>query len=276
MAIFTLIRALSASFLPTSAATAPSFSLGKSRIFSLQNNTAASGYRALDRELPNGGWPSSVLNELILSEPDIGELNLVKNALPQMMADGKTLVLLASAERNLREKLDQWKVDLNQVVLIETEHPAAHIATVERIMRDENFGALLCWLPEARDDHVQRLHTAVSNSKGWAFIFRPWAEQHRRSPAMLRMLCQSAASTCISTRIIKRRGIVHGKSVILPLNLSAPTSETAMQTPARLPRNSVALHGGGARYQVDRRALASAAASHRSALHRQCHSHHLS
>src|SRR3546814_8319217 len=90
MAIFTFIRALSASFLPSSTASAPSFLPSKNRIFSVHNKTAASGYRALDRELPNGGWPCSVLNELLLSEPDIGELSLLKNALPQMMENGKT------------------------------------------------------------------------------------------------------------------------------------------------------------------------------------------
>jgi protein ImuA len=267
MAVFTLIRALSASFLPSSVATAPSFRRSKSPVFSLHNKTAASGYRALDRELPNGGWPAAVLNELLLSEPDIGELNLLQHALPQMMADGKTLVLLASAERNLRAKLHEWNIDLNQVVLIEDEHPASHIATVERIMRDENFGALLCWLPEARDDHLQRLHAAIGNSKGWAFIFRPLEEQHRPSPAMLRMICRAAASTCIATQIIKRRGIVQGRSIILPLNLSMTDSDASMRTPAYAAQRMMTRHADSMQYQVDRRALAAAAASYRAGLH---------
>src|SRR5690606_31613044 len=114
-----------------------------------------------------------------------GELSLLKNALPHMIAEGKTLVLLASAERKLADKLNDWGLNLSQIVLIETEHPAAHIATVERIMREPNFGALLCWLPQARDDHLQRLHAAVSKSKGWAFIFRPMEQQNRPTPAML-------------------------------------------------------------------------------------------
>ncbi len=272
MAIFTLLRSLSSSFLPASAASAPSFRRSNSPIFAVRNKTAVSGYRALDRELPNGGWPSSVLTEFLLSEPDIGELNLLKNALPQMVAEGKTLVLLASAERKLAAKLNDWGLDLSQIVLIETEHPASQIATVERIMRDPNFGALLCWLPEARDDHLQRLHAAVSNSKGWAFIFRPLEEQHRPSPAMLRILCRSAASTCISLKIIKRRGIVEGKAMVLPLNLLAPIADTERQaattvTTRPLARQSIALQQDNT-YGIDRCTLAAAASSHRTAVRR--------
>lgn len=270
MAIFTLIRSLSSSFLPASAELAPSFRRSNSPVFAVRNQTAASGYRVLDRELPNGGWPSAVLTELLLDEPDIGELDLLKNALLQMTAAGKTLVLLASAERKLAVKLNDWGVDLSQIVLIETEHPASHIATVERIMREPHFGALLCWLPEARDDHLQRLHAAVRKSKGWAFIFRPIEQQNRPTPAMLRILCRPAASTCISLKIIKRRGIVQGKPLVLPLNLPIPINNASSQKLARLASQPTAFqnvaHQVNTSYQIDRRTLVAAASSHRCAL----------
>lgn len=270
MAIFTLLRSLSASFLPASAESAPSFRRSNSSVFAVRNQTATSGYRVLDRELPNGGWPSAVLTELLLEEPDIGELHLLKNALPQMTAEGKTLVLLASAERKLADKLNDWGVDLSQIVLIETEYPAAHIGTVERIMREPNFGALLCWLPEARDDHLQRLHAAVSKSKGWAFIFRPMEQHNRPTPAMLRILCHSAASTCISLKIIRRRGIVQGKVMVLPLNLPLSSNTTSPQQSACLASQATAFQSVSHRvpgpYQIDRRTLITAASSHRFAL----------
>lgn len=270
MAIFTLLRSLSASFLPASAESAPSFSRSNSPIFAVRNQTVASGYRVLDRELPNGGWPSAVLTELLLDEPDIGELNLIKNALPQMISNGKTLVILASAERKLAAKLNDFGLDLSQIILIETEYPASHIATVERIMREPNFGALLCWLPEARDDQLQRLHAAVRKTKGWAFIFRPIAQQNRPTPAMLRILCRAAASTCISLKIIKRRGVVQGKALVLPRNLPTPSVNTCSKDSARLSTQQTAFQTTAYQtdvpYQIDRRSLVAAASSHRLSL----------
>ena len=39
--------------------------------------TTSSSFKILDRELPNGGWPASVLIELLLSQSGIGELRLL-------------------------------------------------------------------------------------------------------------------------------------------------------------------------------------------------------
>ena len=43
--------------------------------------TSASGFAALDAQLPGGGWPHGVLTELLLPQPGIGELRLLAPAL---------------------------------------------------------------------------------------------------------------------------------------------------------------------------------------------------
>ncbi|HSC00640.1 MAG TPA: hypothetical protein VLE45_12055, partial [Burkholderiaceae bacterium] len=40
------------------------------------NAVTASGFAALDAELPGGGWPHRVLTELLLPHPGLGELRL--------------------------------------------------------------------------------------------------------------------------------------------------------------------------------------------------------
>ena len=45
-----------------------------------------SGFAALDRELPGGGWPSSALTEILAAREGMGELPLVIPALAAMSA----------------------------------------------------------------------------------------------------------------------------------------------------------------------------------------------
>ena len=48
-------------------------------------DAVASGFAALDRELPGGGWPQASLAELLLDHEGIGELRLVLPALKRLV-----------------------------------------------------------------------------------------------------------------------------------------------------------------------------------------------
>ena len=54
-----------------------------------------SGYAALDRELPGGGWPAGALTELMAGREGIGELQLVLPALAQLTGAGKRVIWVA-------------------------------------------------------------------------------------------------------------------------------------------------------------------------------------
>ncbi|MFL6564723.1 MAG: damage-inducible protein, partial [Burkholderiales bacterium] len=53
------------------------------------------GFDALDRELPGGGWPAGALTELFVRRAGIGELQLVLPALAALSWGGKRIVWLA-------------------------------------------------------------------------------------------------------------------------------------------------------------------------------------
>lgn len=217
----------------------------------------SSGYRGLDQELPNGGWPPSVLIELLLSNPDIGELRLLAPTLTQLAQAGKTIVLLAPAHLSFSKELDELGLDRNKIILIEAERPADKIWAVERVMRSANFGTLLCWLPQARTDQLRRLQLAAAATQGLCFVFRPQAEQDEVSPAPLRMVCKPLAAGRMSVDIIKRRGPVHGEPIILPF------STPEKQRPARPLVKPVAMEPV---YAVDYSALAATAARYRAGI----------
>ncbi len=178
-----------------------------------------SGYPSLNRQLPNGGWPASMLIELLLANPDEGELRLLAPVLKRIVQAGKKLILLAPSHISFSATLRELGIDMTNVILIEADQPIDRIASVELAMKSPDFGALLCWLPEARDDHLRRLQLAAADSAGLTFLFRPLPAQNQSSPAPLRIICQPLPAGRMSIEIIKRRGPVYVDPIILPLSI---------------------------------------------------------
>lgn len=186
---------------------------------SSRSASVGSGHPSLDRNLPNGGWPAGTLTELLLANPDSGELRLLAPALKRLVHAGKKLVLLAPSYIPFAAALQELGIDRRHVVSIEAEQPADRLASVEQFLKTVNAGALLCWLPEARDDHLRRLQQTAAACDGPTFLFRPLPAQNQPSPAPLRLLCQPMPAGRMSVEIIKRRGPVHLDPLILPLSL---------------------------------------------------------
>lgn len=226
--------------------------------------TTPSGFRALDRELPNGGWPASVLIELLLAQPGIGELRLLAPLIASLTQAKKTVILMAPPHIPFAAALAELGIDLTHILLVEAEKPADRIWAIEQAHKSASFGALLCWLPQCRADHLRRLQLAAGGGEGLTFVFRPAAAQHESSPAPLRLVCRAASSGQLSVEVIKRRGPVHSQPVILPLEvpsiLDQPFAEQALHEilPFTLPVSS--------RHAVDRPAFSTTAARYRTAL----------
>lgn len=188
-----------------------------------------SGYRALDRELPNGGWPASVLIELLLSQNGIGELRLLAPTLAALTQAGKSVILLAPPHVPFAPALAELGLDLQHVILIQTDKPMDRIWAVEQTLKSASFGALLCWLPQARPDHLRRLQLAAGSGEGLCFVFRPAAMQAESSPAPLRIVCRASSCGGILVDIVKRRGPVFGQ----PIRLALPVPLAIMKPFAR-------------------------------------------
>lgn len=179
------------------------------------------GYAALDKELPGGGWPPSVLTELLWAQQGGGEFRLLAPVLRALSAAGETIVLLAPPHRVFAPALAQIGIDIRHLLLVQSEKPADRLWAVEQVLKSASFGALLCWLPQARPDHLRRLQLAAGNSEGLAFVFRPAAAQLESSPAPLRLHCKAAPAGQISVEIVKRRGPVAAAPVLVTPQLPA-------------------------------------------------------
>ncbi len=198
-------------------ATLPDSVWRASQMGASKSRATPSGYEALDRELPNGGWPASVLIELLLSQNGIGELRLLAPTLSALTQAGKTVILLAPPHIPFAPALAELGLDLQRVLLIQTDKPMDRIWAVEQTLKSASFGALLCWLPQARPDHLRRLQLAAGSGDGLCFVFRPVAAQRESSPAPLRIACRASQCGGMEVDIVKRRGPVFVQPLLLPL-----------------------------------------------------------
>jgi protein ImuA len=225
---------------------------------SYRSTPVSSGYAALDKELPGGGWPPSVLVELLLAHPGVGELRLLAPTLARLTQSGKSVILLAPPHIPFACALHDLGIRLKHVIVIDAKKPADRVWAVEQSLKSGSFGALLCWLPQVRTDHLRRLQLAAAGGEGLAFVFRPLSAQDQSSPAPLRLACQAAPAGRMSVEIIKRRGPVHAT----PLILSLPVPRTLAKP--------LAIRGGQPSFEitphaVDCDSLAATAARRRAA-----------
>ncbi len=227
---------------------------------SYRSTPVATGHSDLDKELPGGGWPPSVLIELLLAQHGIGELRLLAPTLGQLTQNGKTVILLAPPHIPFAPALKQLGIDLKHVVLVNVDKPADLVWAVEQALKSTSFGAVLCWLPLVKTEHLRRLQLAAAGGEGLVFAFRPLSARDQSSPSPLRLTCQAAAEGKISVEVFKRRGPAHAEPIVLPLpvplNLIKPFAARA----AAVSTFNFSSHA------VDRHSLAATAARRRIAL----------
>lgn len=225
-----------------------------------RTHTTPSGFPMLDRELPHGGWPASVLIELLLAQSGIGELRLLAPVIAALTQAKKTVILMAPPHIPFAAALIELGIDLSHVLLIQADKPADRIWAIEQTLKSASFGALLCWLPQCRADHLRRLQLAASGCDGLTFVLRPADAQHESSPAPLRLVCRPVPAGQLAVEVIKRRGPVQAQPVVLPLAVPAVLHQPFAA------RSRAATLTVPATHAVDRPHPATTAARYRTAL----------
>ena len=204
-----------------------------------------SGFRALDEQLPGGGWPARCLTELMLAYPGVGEIRFLAATLSSLTRAGREIVLLAPPHIPDPTGWEQLGIDMRRVLVVRADRPADRLWALHETLRSAAFGALVAWLPEdkvlARHDALRRLQSAAASADGLSFLMRPLAAQHHASPAPLRLALAvgepDGHRRTLSVRLLKRRGPVLAK----PLTLLLPEIHRGMRAfgrvaqPARAP-----------------------------------------
>jgi len=194
--------------------------------------TLPTGFAALDRYLPGGGWPRDALTEIVPDRYGIGELSLLMPALAFLSVGaghpGHWIVWIDPPFIPYAPALERSGIEPGRLLMVHpstlgNEAPEKNrsgdkaannvLWAVEQALRSGSCAAVLAWLESANDRALRRLQLAAEENACWAVLFRPDATLRRSSPAALRLRL-SAADAVTRVEIIKCRGARPGTVVI--------------------------------------------------------------
>ena len=204
---------------------------------SVVSDTIASGWDALDKELPGGGWPCGSLAEVLSPQPSVLEWRLIGPAIRHVVATDRQVVVIGPPKHPHLPGLAHEGLDQRHLVWIQAEAPAERLWATEQLIKSNAAGAIIAWLPQARQEQIRRLQISAQASDGLVLLFRPEPAQHEASAAPLRLHATYGLDWELHVQVFKRRGPVHAGVVVLP---SVPGGLASVLTP-RLQRPSLLL-----------------------------------
>ena len=140
--------------------------LGRSAV-----RAVASGFAALDAELPDGGWPRRVLSELLLPHPGVGEIRLLAPPLVAAQRAGRLVMVFDPPADLSAAALAGLGFDVEQLLVVSTRArviPGSDsLWALEQALKSGHVGAVLAWLPpRLRTERLRRLQLAAHNHDG--------------------------------------------------------------------------------------------------------------
>jgi hypothetical protein len=183
--------------------------------------TLASGFPALDAELPGGGWPRGALTELLPGREGLGELGLLLPALARLSQAGGSVLLVAPPHSPHAPAWAAAGVTLDGLRLVFPRSPRDALWAGVEALRCADVAATLLWLDGffragLPANSLRRLQLAAGEGGGAAFCFRPAQLARQASPALLR-LGLAAAGRRLRVSLLKRRGPPAGQDLLLDL-----------------------------------------------------------
>ena len=175
-----------------------------------QISVVPSGFPALDKALPGGGWPSAGLIEILVSDIGVGELNVLLPALVTLTRkiSARWCAWVAPPFEPFAPALSAHGVVLERLFVARTGQP---LWAFEQSLISGACEAVLAWAPRAPARDIRRLQLAAEKGRTLGVLFRPRAVAQESSNAVLRMIVeptdQGARVTLLKSRGGHRGGI---------------------------------------------------------------------
>ena len=163
------------------------------------------GFSALDRCLPGGGWPRQGLIEILADRHGIGELSLLMPALAALCneeREGGWLAWVSPPYQPYAPALAACGIDVQRVLVVRSG-PAAW--AMEQSLRSGACSAVLGWVDPIDLQSLRRLQLAAEQACCLAVIFRCLRDGREPSPAVLR-IALDAGLDGLALQIEKSRG----------------------------------------------------------------------
>jgi hypothetical protein len=172
-----------------------------------------SGFAALDRCLPGGGWPRGALTELIVHTEGIGELALLMPACARLTHAGRSLIFVAPPHLPYAPALASAGLDLARLLLVRAESRRDRLWALEQALGSPHCGAALGWIENSDERSLRRLQLACERGGACCFLFLP--KRGAATTAALRLELSASADGELAVRILKRRGGMLAAPVLL-------------------------------------------------------------
>lgn len=164
------------------------------------------GWPALDAELPGGGWPGRSLTEILSPQASVIEFRLLGSALAQVTVGGGQVILVGPPKVPHLPGLVRAGLSRRQLVWVQAEAPAERLWVIEQIIKGNSAGAIVAWLPQARQEQVRRLQVCALACEAPVFLCRPESARNESSAALLRLHASVGLDWQLLVDVFKRRG----------------------------------------------------------------------
>ncbi len=207
----------------------------------------ATGFAALDRELPDCGWPRQGMSEILCNDMGVGEVSMLAPALAAMTREGKGVVWVNPPHLPYAPAFASHDIDLKKVLIVRTSSHTDSLWAAEQALRSGAVNAALLWLRQQVDyQALRRLHLACETGASAAFVYRASCFGAQSSPAPLR-IAVSAQRGKLSLAIVKRRGLMSSRDIVIetpanrwPENTAAPQAAALLSFPRMPARATIA------------------------------------
>jgi hypothetical protein len=160
------------------------------------------GFDALDRVLPGGGWPRAALSEILFPADGVGELRLLLPALAMLGREARPIVLVAPPYLPFAAAWIAAGVDLRHLQIVQAGESDA-MWTAEQCLRSAACAAVLCWPRQADTATLRRLQLAAETGQTIGFMLRPAQVTAQASMAAVRIGIEADPPRL---RVLKCRG----------------------------------------------------------------------
>ena len=185
----------------------------------LEGKAQSTGFDALDRLLPQGGWPERGLVEMICPHQGIGELQLLMPLLRERSQRKQSILWIAPPYPLHAPALKQAGINLSNSFVIPPQTQCNQaLWSIEKALQSSECGLVLAWQNWLSARVIRRLQLAASEGNTLGILFHQRATLH--SPATLQLQLGSAVSDLhaspesraqrnLNVSLLKARGSYH-------------------------------------------------------------------
>jgi protein ImuA len=190
----------------------------------------ATGYRTLDAQLHQGGWPLDSTIELLSDGCGLGAMGLFLPAMETLSEQGRWQVFIAPPYTPYAPLLAARGIATQQILLVHPRNREDLLWATEQALRSTTCSAVFSWLGahNYRYSELRKLQLAAANGDSLAVLFRPNDAARNHAPASLRLQMREYRKI----HILKQRGGNQYLDVDLPPAEDVPQQPQLWELPA--------------------------------------------